>query len=254
MAGTKIAAQMFTVRDFTQTPEDFKESIKRLKEIGYDAVQISGIGKMDAGYIQEVLRDNEMEVCATHTPPSRILEDLDQVIAEHKLWNCMGVGLGSMPGGVGSREKIIHFCNTYRPIAEKLNQEGLKFYYHNHASEFERYEGENVFEIIESCTDSGSFKFLVDVFWLQVGGVNPVQFIEKHKNRIDLVHLKDLAIVEGKQMTAELGLGNMDIEGIVEKCEAIGVRWYAIEQDNCLRNPFESLSISLKYLQSLGIK
>ena len=120
--------------------------------------------------------------------------------------------------------------------------------------EFEKYENENIFEIIDRCTDAANFKFLVDVFWLQVGGVSPVHFIENYKKRIDLVHLKDLAIVKGKQMTAELGLGNMDLEGIVEKCEAIGVKWYAIEQDDCLRDPFESLRISFKYLQSLGIK
>lgn len=254
MIHTKIAAQLYTVREFTQTPEGFRETIKKLKDIGYDAVQISAIGKMDVEYVQDVLKTYDMEVCATHTPPDRLLNDLDQVIKDHKLWGCENVGLGCMPGGAKSKEAITSFCGEYVNVAKRLEEAGLKFYYHNHAFEFEKHEGKNMFQFMDELTDKKNFKFLIDVFWLQMGGASPTEFIEKYKERIDLVHLKDLAIVGGKPMTAELGLGNMDLRSIIDKCKEIGVRWYAIEQDDCLGDPFESLEISLKYLHSMGIK
>ena len=37
----KIAAQMYTVRDFCKTPDGIRESLKKIKEAGYDAVQVS---------------------------------------------------------------------------------------------------------------------------------------------------------------------------------------------------------------------
>lgn len=254
MPHTKIAAQLYTVREFTKTPEDFSETIKRLKNIGYDAVQISAIGPIHPEEVKEILQANEMDLCVTHTPKDRLLNDLDAVIAEHKLWGCDSVGLGSMGQFPTNVEEVKTFYQTFGEVSNKLHEQGMKFYYHNHQFEFEKFEGKNAFEIMAETTLADRYKFLVDVYWLQGGGNNPVKFIEQYKDRIDLVHLKDMSIIDNKQMTTEVGLGNMDMMSIIEKCEEIGVRWYAVEQDNCRRNPFESLEISLKNIRAMGIK
>lgn len=254
MSNTKIAAQMYTVREFTQTAEGFSETIKRLKDIGYDAVQVSGIGPIDAQVVKEVLEQNEMALCVTHTPMPRLLNEIDTVIADHKLWGCDSVGLGAMGKMPTCLEDIKTFCQTFNPVADKLYEAGLKFYYHNHHFEFERFEGKNTFEVMAEETSADRFKFLVDSYWIQSGGANPAKFIEQYKDRIDIVHLKDMSIVGNKQVTTEVGLGNIDMMEILKVCEDIGVRWYAVEQDDCRRNPFESLEISLKNLKAMGLK
>ena len=38
----KIGAQLFTVRDFTKTLDDFAETLKKIADIGYTTVQVSG--------------------------------------------------------------------------------------------------------------------------------------------------------------------------------------------------------------------
>ena len=38
----KIGAQLFTVRDFCQNLTDFEESLKKIADIGYKNVQVSG--------------------------------------------------------------------------------------------------------------------------------------------------------------------------------------------------------------------
>ena len=43
-----IAAQLYTLRDFLQTPNDIVQTMKRVKKIGYDTAQISGVGPIDA--------------------------------------------------------------------------------------------------------------------------------------------------------------------------------------------------------------
>ncbi|MGL6173988.1 MAG: sugar phosphate isomerase/epimerase family protein [Cellulosilyticaceae bacterium] len=254
MVNTKIAAQMFTVREFTQTEKDFAETIKRLKGIGYDAVQISAIGPIAAEKVKEILDANEMTLCVTHTPMAKLLNQIDEVIADHKLWGCDSVGLGSMGKIPTSLEEVKAFCQTFNQVADKLHEAGLKFYYHNHQFEFEKFEGKNVFEVMAEETSADRFKFLVDTYWIQGGGASPSQFIKQYKDRIDIVHLKDMSIIGNKQMTTEVGLGNMDMASILETCEAIGVKWYAVEQDDCRRNPFESLEISLKNLKAMGLK
>jgi sugar phosphate isomerase/epimerase len=70
---------------------------------------------------------------------------------------------------------------------------------------------------------------------------------------MQVVHLKDMAIVENNQVFAEIGEGNLNWPAILQACRDSGVEWYVVEQDTCLRDPFESLAISYSYLQKLAI-
>ena len=56
-----------------------------------------------------------------------------------------------------------------------------------------------------------------------------------------------------QQAMAEVGEGNMNFESIVAACQRIGVEWYAVEQDICQRDPFESLAISFRNLRAMGL-
>jgi sugar phosphate isomerase/epimerase len=73
------------------------------------------------------------------------------------------------------------------------------------------------------------------------------------KNRLPVVHLKDMVIIDGKQVMAEIGEGNLNWPAILKACAASGVEWYAVEQDECQRDPFESLAISYRNLTKMGL-
>ena len=47
MSNTVLAAQLYTVREFTKTPEGVAETFKKVRQIGYKAVQISAFGPID---------------------------------------------------------------------------------------------------------------------------------------------------------------------------------------------------------------
>jgi sugar phosphate isomerase/epimerase len=68
---------------------------------------------------------------------------------------------------------------------------------------------------------------------------------------MQVVHLKDMAVIGRQQVFAEIGEGNMNYKDIIQACRETGVEWYVVEQDVCRRDPFESLEISLNYLQKL---
>jgi len=42
-----VGAQLYTVREYTQTLDDLKETLKKVAAAGYTAVQISGFGPID---------------------------------------------------------------------------------------------------------------------------------------------------------------------------------------------------------------
>lgn len=251
----RVAAQLYTLRDFLKTPEDIADSLKKVKQIGYRAVQVSGLGPIDSRQLKEIADREGLTICATHVPYADLTDNLDAVIEKHKIWGCKYVGLGSMPNEYRtSREGYSAFAKQASEIGRKLNDAGLKFIYHNHNFEFVKFEGKSGMDILLEETDPEAVDFELDVYWVQAGGADPIEWIRKVRGRMKVVHLKDMVIVNGReQRFAEVGEGNMNFPGILEACREIGVEWGPVEQDQCYeRDPFESLAISFANLQRLG--
>jgi len=256
MKVSQIAAQLYTVREFTKTPQDIRNTFKMVRQIGYEAVQLSALGPIDPAELKSIADEYGLKICITHTPYHRIVNDFDNVAREHKLWQCEYVGLGMMPpvsadmpdGFERSGEGYRAFARRMSEVAKKYNNVGLKFAYHNHNFEFEKYDGITGMDILLQESDPQTFGFELDTYWVQAGGADPVEWIYKVKGRMGVVHLKDMAIMDGKQVYAEIGQGNLNWDKIIKACEETGVEWYAVEQDVCMRDPFESLKMSFDYL------
>ncbi|MGF7046584.1 sugar phosphate isomerase/epimerase [Paenibacillus sp. DS2015] len=250
MEQSTIAAQMYTLRDFTKTAEDLRSSFQKLAAIGYQAVQISGIGPIDPQLVKTYAEESGLTLCATHVPWDRLVNDLDALAQQHKLWDCKYIGLGGLPQEYRtSLEGYRTFAKLVSGIARKLKEEyGLQFIYHNHDFEFERFDDLTGMDVLLNETDPEFVGFELDLYWVQSGGGNPVEWIRKVNGRMQVVHLKDMAIVSRKQVFAEIGEGNMNYNEIIDVCRETGVEWYVVEQDVCRRDPFDSLEISLNYL------
>ncbi len=245
-----IAAQLFTLRDFTKTPADIEKTLKKVKEAGYSAVQVSGMGPVEPAFLKELTDSLQLRICATHISFDRLKNDLKAVINEHKLWNCDFVGIGSMPSEYPrSREGYTGFAREASVIARELAANGLKLIYHNHNFEFQKYDGVTGLDILINESDPAAFGFEIDTYWVQAGGGSPVQWLKKVAGRIDVVHFKDMEFIDGRQEMAAIGEGNLDWESIVDVCRKISVKWYAVEQDVCPRDPFDCLTSSFNYLQ-----
>jgi sugar phosphate isomerase/epimerase len=109
-------------------------------------------------------------------------------------------------------------------------------------------------DILFNESDPDTFGFQIDTYWVQAGGGDPIYWINKVRDRMPIVHLKDMGIDTNKNLVfMEIGEGNLNWSGILEACKSIGVEWYCVEQDRCQRNPFESIEISLKNLKGLGL-
>ncbi|MDQ8733926.1 sugar phosphate isomerase/epimerase [Paenibacillus sp. LHD-38] len=180
---------------------------------------------------------------------------LDAVIEKHKIWDCKYVGLGAMPLEYrNSKEGYLTFAKEATEIGRKLNQAGLRFFYHNHEFEFAKFNGKTGMEILMEEMDPDAVDFLIDLFWVQAGGADPIEWLHKLKGRMTLVHLKDYAVTSDRERRfAEVGVGNMNYPPILEACKSLGIEWAPVEQDNCYgRDPFESLAKSFNNLIELG--
>lgn len=252
-----IAAQLYTLREFLKTPESADEALRKVKAIGYHAVQASGIGPIGDETVKELCDRHGLNICATHVGFDALKNDIEGIIRKHRLWNCKYVGLGGLPESYrASAEGYAAFAKEATEIGRKLNDAGLKFIYHNHDFEFASFDGRTGMDILFEETDPDAVDFELDVFWVQAGGADPIEWIRKVDGRMKVVHLKDMAVTkERERRFAPVGEGNMNFKGILEACEAIGVEWAPVEQDNCYeQDAFECLAISYRNLTALGAK
>lgn len=252
---TVVAAQLYTLRDFMKTPEDIAKSLKKVSEIGYRAVQVSGVGPIDPKELRRILDGEGLEVCATHISYEAMRDRTESVIEEHNIIGCKNAGIGGLPGNFRSYEGYKTFAKEASEVAKKLAEGGISFIYHNHSFEFQRFEdGRTGIEILYGESDPAYFLGEIDTYWVQNAGADPVVWIKKLAGRMPVIHFKDMAVKGNDSIMAEVGEGNLNWPAIIEACKEAGIRWHVVEQDVCQRDPFESLAISLRNLKELGLE
>ena len=250
----EIGVQFYTLRKQCTTLEDFSESLKRVADMGYKTVQISGVCPYEPQWLKTELDKNGLRCVLTHTKGDLMIEDPIKVCNDHKVFNCRNIGLGSIPGGKVNEETYAKFVADFKPVAEVFKKEGHKLFYHNHQREFARSENGQLF--MERFLDDFTPDLLgitFDTYWAQVGGVNPAEWLGKMKGRVECIHLKDMKIIDKEQKMAYVGEGNINFPKIIEVAEQVGVEYMLVEQDDCGdMDPFECLKRSHDYLASLG--
>lgn len=245
----KIGAQLFTVRDFCKDLDAFSETLRKIADIGYRYVQVSGTCEYEPDWLREELRKNGLSCVLTHIPAARLLDETEKVLSAHTVLDCVNIGLGLFKFDP-VEEKYQEFCEKYGPVADKIAADGKYFMYHNHAGEFQKFGGKTILARLAEDFSAEKLGFTLDTYWVQVGGGDPAAWIEHLAGRVPCIHLKDYAY--GQKM-AVVGEGNINFDRVFAKAEDAGTKYMLVEQDNCGgEDPFACLQRSYAFLKSRG--
>ena len=256
MSKLQIGAQMYSVRDHCTNVEDMRKAMKELKAMGYNTCQLSGHNpEITPEQLRALLDETGLTCSATHYSFDDMEADPDKFIAIHKLLGCEYPGTGGLPQKYRNPEGYLEFARRATALADRFADHGLHFIYHNHAFEFHRYPeiGKTGLEMLwENCGKNVQFE--LDVFWVQMGGGNPIDWIKKVAGRMDVVHFKEMnGTVESRNVMAPIGQGNLNWPAIIKACDEIGVRYALIEQDNAVEtDSLACMKASHDYLVSVG--
>ena len=248
-----LGVQMFTLRKYTQSADDLKSTLERVRRIGYQSIQISAFGDIDAQTIANLCADNGLTIGGTHVAWDRYRHDLDRVIEEHQIWQCRHTAVGMIPPKVYlSMAGIAQFMAELAPIADKLNTAGIDFSYHNHQHEFRQFDGKPWLQHLYDACSPSLLKAELDTHWIQAGGADPAVWIDYVGHRMPLLHLKDFAInAESQRIFAPVGQGNMNWQAILDAARRHPIEYYFIEQDSCYgTDEFDCLQASYDYLHN----
>lgn len=251
----KIGYQLFSALELCGSGEGLEQTIRKIAQMGYDGVEFFSYGGISAGRMKEILAECKVEAINSHVQLERWQKDPEGEILYAREAGIPYVTIPWVAPKLRSAEgfrQIRELCTRLAPLCE---EQGVGLLYHNHHFEFEKEEDRY---ILDSLLEADSRVGLeLDTFWAHYAKVKPADYMEKQKERLRLIHVKDYLSLSGgpeaggmeMPLFAAIGTGKMDNERIFGKAKELGLNWVIVEQDNSQIDVLESARQSLKSLK-----
>lgn len=246
-----IALQLYTLRD--PAKKDLADTLKKVREMGWQYVQWSGMPNLSAEQIRAALDTAGLKAIAAHTGIEPFEKDFETNV---KFWKTVGVH-DLAPGGMMNDCKAnvagwLKGAQRLDALGAKLRAEGLRLSYHNHNFEFAKFPGDDrrKVDLLMDSTKPENLKAELDLAWVYVGDADPAAYIRKYKGRCPTVHAKDIVKAKDgkKQQFKPLGQGELNWPEIFAAGDEAGIEWYIYEQDAGEGSPFDYTHASYEFL------
>lgn len=268
-----VALQLYSVRDFAE--KDAEGTLKQVKEIGYDAVELAGLYGRSPEEMRALLDKTGLPAMSAHVSIHELADDPDAAVARYKTIGCRYMAIPSLPPEM--RPGAADFADTLA-IINRLGQlcsaNGMTLLYHNHDFEFNILpDGAFGLDHLYTTVSVDILQTQLDTCWIRVAGQDPAAYVRKYAGRCPVVHLKDY-IKEGEparmyELIGEkesqsgdgagsfefrpVGYGAQDFPSILTAAVESGAEWVVVEQDQSVgRTSLEAARLSRDYLKTLG--
>lgn len=243
MPSPRVSLQLWSLKDLIA--HDFAATIKDVAQIGFAGVETAGFGNLEAPEAAQALQEAGLVVSGMHVGIDRLRGEFNAVINEALLCNTRDIICPFWPvDHFRSAEACRTIGTELNEIGARLRGMGFRFHYHNHAHEITLQEGRPGIDWLLDQATPANVSFEADVYWVQVGGLDPAQLIREYGRRIQLLHIKD---------EAEIGSGPVVFAPIFEAAESIGaVEWYVLEIEKYNHDPVESARLSFEKMRTWG--
>ncbi len=237
--------QMYSVRDFTK--DDLLGTLKKVGEIGYKDIEFAGFFGNSAEEIRAVLDANGLVCNGTHTGIGELDNDFAATVKfQHGIGSTNFIVPHADTSTKEAVDLLIDKFNKYQPM---LAAEGINLVFHNHSGEFLPNK-DGIIPHIEMQKRT-NIDFEIDTCWAYVAGLDPVATITELKDRVHVIHLKDIAKLEdGKLEGRALGEGEAPVAAVYARAKELGMRM-VVESENLNPDGISEVTRCMNYLHSL---
>ena len=260
-----IAIQVYSVRD--QAEQDFAGTMRALKEMGYDGVELAGTYGMSAVEVKAILDEIGLELVSAHVGPD--LLEQEEILADYAATGMKYIVIPWFPAPKDEKE-LENAVAKIRGIAERCRAHGMQLLYHNHDFELETVGGRCILDAYYEDIPADLLQTELDMCWVNVGGKEPAAYLRKYTGRAPVVHLKDFtgsksanmySLIDsedgqaGASTTFEfrpVGYGRQEVPELVKAAENAGSHWLIVEQDEPAMgfSRMRCAEMSVRYLRS----
>jgi len=272
----KIGVQLYSIRD--NIAKNMDETLKKVKEMGYDYVEFAGYYDHSAEEIKEMLDKYDLKCISVHQVHTVFLENGEK---HAEFLKTIGVKYCVIPWvdvkNFETAEAFDKFIEEIKFASALLKKYDIQLGYHNHDFEFGMRDGQYHLDRLYNTLSADILTTEIDTCWVHYAGQNPAEYLKKYKGRANIVHLKDFdclnlaagpvyALVDEKGNVNDgddkadsgfefrpVGYGRQDVNAILEASEYVGAEYVIVEQDQHYgADPMENIKKSREYLKSIG--
>jgi sugar phosphate isomerase/epimerase len=247
-----ISIQMYTVRELTKSPDDFRRVVKDIADIGYAAIETGGMKEMKPEEFRKFLSDLGLHCSSMWAQPKReILNELVETAGT--------LGFKCYVGCYGPDQvKTVADCErtaaAFEEMAALLAPHGLSMCYHNHWWEFTKPadgDGRYAWDIIMSRAPQLSAQ--IDIYWASnFGELDVPAVVRKYASRTPLLHAKDGPLIKDQANTA-VGKGKLDNAAAINSADPDVLQYIIVELDKFDGNIMDAVRDSYNYLTRAGL-
>ena len=234
--------QLYSVRD--SASKDMDKTLREVAAMGYEFVEFAGFFNHPAEEIREMLEKYNLKVSGTHSPASGITpENIEESIRYHKIIGCENY---IIPGAdLKTGRKLSNFIALVNEAIPVFEAEGMKLHFHNHFSEFQPNEdGRYAHYELEKKT---KINFEIDTYWSFFAGRDTLALLDRLKDRISVIHLKDGIGRAGKA----LGEGNAPVLDVIAKAKELNLAM-VVESEGLDPSGLEEVARCMEFLKKNG--
>lgn len=161
-----------------------------------------------------------------------------------------------------SVDKVLHMAERINLRGKKFHDQGFGFAYHNHHMEFTKVEGKTILDWLMENTDPNYVKLQLDLGWVAVADVAPLEALKKYGKRVIGCHMKDrdyhvqVSPGDSEQLMPEAlqvkapGQGGIDFTPILAYLDEHNIQNRYVEVD-VTATPYEDARFGLAHLQNV---
>ena len=236
-----IAVQLYTLRTLD---DSFPDLLEKVKNAGYDGVELRGTEGLKATELKSLLEDKELKVTSAHVL-IEVLEQAPDYVAPY--YQELGLDTIVVPWLPEDQRNWSEVADRLNAIYETLKPHGMKLVYHNHDFEMEKVGDKTGLDVIMENTNS-EIGFELDTAWIKVGGQDVLDFINRYSGRVPRLHVKD--VQKNKEVEgglADVGAGVLEWSQLLPAAKDAGVEWFIVEHD-FPTDPIASITRSAEFL------
>lgn len=252
-----VGLQLWSLREYL--PKGLRGALVKVRGLGFRDVEGAGLWGHTAAEMRAALDDAGLRCRSAHIGFERLRDDLSGAFEEVKAVGATSVVCPWIPhGNAFTREDILKAAEAFNKFGTAAARADLKFAYHCHGYEFVPSTEGTLFDTLAGATDAARVMFQVDVFHAFLGGADPARLIDRYRDRVSSLHLKDLkkgfpikagTAIAPPEADVAVGTGQLDMPSVLRAAMKATTPAYYIEDESA--DPWGHIPQSVAYLEAV---
>ena len=277
----KKYVQQIMLGTVTAREAQASETLKRIREAGYDGLELNRFMIRPASFMvrmltraagmptgkggrldwKALLLESGLTAASLHADLGSLEREPETIVSEAEdLGTDKIVITGMYRFDYGNEAQVKQLAERLNKAGKALKASGMSLLYHNHNAELLKVQPERcAYDVLIEETDPEYVGFEFDSYWFTDGGADAKAWMKKLGPRMKLWHVTDRGTRwTGSAMTPilkadslELGTGNMDLIGMRDIALENGIEAVILESHrNWIdKDPVKSLELSAKWMK-----